>query len=698
MTDAVKAFFEPRSVAVIGASRTPGRAGHQQVLNLKAGFKGEVYPVNPGTDSIEGMPCYPSVADIPASVELAIVLTPAPRIPEVVESCVQAEVPAVLIPASGFAKASVEGLARQQRLLDSVRGTHTRLWGPNCAGLLNISNHLLASFVEYPEVRKGGISIVSQTGTYALGLFRNMMEIPGYGLSKIATIGNACDITEADVLEYLADDPDTKIIALHLEGVPGGARTFELCRAIAPVKPVLALVAGQTQAGKQASLSHTAGLATDARVVRGLLDQAGVIPVRDFTELIDLTRALSVVGTPHRAKRVAVVSTSGAACVLSADLITEAGLEVATLSPSSEARLAALLPDPNSVRNPIDVSLASLTHGNDKVIPEVASGLFEDPQVDAALFAMGAFAGKGSWFSPNMLDPAKTHSAKPAVAWSYGPREYLEAWSREFETLRVPTFRDLRAAIAGLAAVDRAAAARHPASVIRTASNATRTKRARRLIQHARQQRQPALTEPQTRELLADWGIEGPTSTVAANKDEALEAARRIGFPVAVKGIFFAAHPQTRRRPGGARHPGSNRGWRGAAPHARGRGLSRAGDDPPGLGAHRRLHPHREAGHGAHAGSRWLVSGCACRGRLPCPAAGRGRGGSYDRSKRSKPSFGGPSERLHPQTGLLCGKVLLQLSQLAEANLDLEAIEINPLVVVDEDKDALALARIRHRF
>ena len=382
----VRAFFEPRSVAVIGASRSPGRAGHQQVLNFKASFKGDIYPVNPGTDSIEGMRCYRSVADIPVSVELAIVLTPATHVPEVVESCVQAEVPAVLIPASGFAESSEAGVARQRQLLDTVKGTSTRLWGPNCAGLLNISNHLLGSFVEYPEVRKGGISIVSQTGTYAMGLFRNMMEIPGYGISKIAAIGNACDITEADILEYLAEDPDTEVIALHLEGVPGGARTFELCREITRVKPVLAVVAGQTQAGQQASSSHTAGLATDARVVRDLLEQVGVIRVRDFTELIHLTRAFSVVGTPRTTKRVAVVSTSGAACVLSADLLSEAGLEVATLSPTSESRIAPLLPDPNSVRNPIDVSLASLTHGNDKVIPEVTAALFEDPQVDAGSY------------------------------------------------------------------------------------------------------------------------------------------------------------------------------------------------------------------------------------------------------------------------------------------------------------------------
>ena len=443
----------------------------------------------------------------------------------------------MLIPASGFAESSEAGVARQRQLLDTIQGTRTRLWGPNCAGLLNISNHLLASFVEYPQVRQGGISIVSQTGTYAMGLFRNMMEIPGYGISKIATIGNACDITKSDVLEYLAEDPDTEVIALHLEGVPGGARTFELCREITRVKPVLAVVAGQTQAGQQASLSHTGGLATDARVVRGLLEQAGVIRVRDFTELIHLTRGLSVVGTPRTAKRVAVVSTSGAACVLSADLLSEAGLEVATLSATSESRLAPFLPDPNSVRNPIDVSLASLTHGNDKVIPEVAAALFEDPQVDAALFAMGAFAGQGSWFSPKMLQPAKTDSAKPAVAWSYGPREYLETWYGEFETVGVPTFRDLRSAIDALAAIEQAAAARERTPVNRHPPDSMRMERTRSLIDSARKQRQPALTEPQTREFLADWGIEGPASIAAANENEALTAAHRIGFPVAVKGI-----------------------------------------------------------------------------------------------------------------------------------------------------------------
>ena len=130
-----------------------------------------------------------------------------------------------------------------------MRGTRTRLWGPNNGGLLNLSNNLLASFIEFPATRKGGISIVSQTGIYALAVFRQLMQVPGYGISKVATIGNACDINEADVIEYLARDPDTKIIALHLEGVPGGARTFEVLRSVTRHKPVLALIGGQSKAG-----------------------------------------------------------------------------------------------------------------------------------------------------------------------------------------------------------------------------------------------------------------------------------------------------------------------------------------------------------------------------------------------------------------------------------------------------------------
>jgi len=691
MTDVVKAFFEPRTVAVIGASRTAGRPGHQQLLNLKSGFRGEIYAVNPSASSIEGIACFPSVAEIPAAIDLAIVLTPGLQVPAVVESCVEARVEAVLVPASGFAEASEEGRVRQQRLLDMIRGTRTRIWGPNCAGLLNLHNGLFASFVEYPQARKGSISVVSQTGTYALGLFHNMMDFANYGISKIATIGNACDITEADVLEYLANDADTEIIALHLEGIPGGAKTLALCREITRSKPVLAVVAGQTQAGKQASLSHTAGLATDERVVRGLLDQAGVVPVRDFTELIELTHTLSVAGTSRPAHRVAVVSTSGAACVLSADLLSDAGLEVATLCNDSQQRLAPLLPDPNSVRNPIDVSLASLTHGNDRVIPEVTGALFSDPNVDAALFAMGAFAGAdGSFFSPGMLEPGISDTGKPVVAWSYGPRVHLENWHRQFDSVNVPSFHDLRGAIAALAAIDRAAKARGRGAVISHAPEPEKAARSQGLIEEAKRRKQPALTEPQTRELLAEWGIQGPLSSLAMNEKEATDAARRIGFPVAVKGVSSLI---THKRAAGlvalnlrndAEVATAVRGMR----------------DVEGFFVQAMIEGGIE-----------LVAGVTRTDRLGTVLT-LGTGGAMvellgDAVFRAPPLDVTDAEQMIDQCGAgrllaVCERggvgaraavreVLLRLSQLAQANLDLATVEINPLVVLPDEAGALAV-------
>ena len=515
-------FFEPRSVAVVGASRTPGRAGHQQLENLKSGFEGDVYAVNPGTDSIGNLPCYPTVASIPGEIDLAIVLVPVPHIPDVVRSCVEAEVPAVLIPASGFAEASDEGRVRQQLLLDTVRGTRTRLWGPNNGGLLNLSNNLLASFIEFPATRKGGISIVSQTGIYALAVFRQLMQVPGYGISKVATIGNACDINEADVIEYLARDPDTKIIALHLEGVPGGARTFEVLRSVTRHKPVLALIGGQSKAGATASLSHTAGLATDPEVVRGLMDQAGVIPVTDFTELIERAQALAIIGTIKPAARVAVVSTSGAACVVSSDLLSASGLEVATLSSENEKRLGELHPYDDGLRNPIDAYPAMENRGTDQVIPAMASIVFADPGVDAALFAMGAFPAGGSLFAAKMLAEPKQTRGKPAVCWPYGERAELELWEQELRAIGIPSCGGLDSAVKTLAALNRAAAAQSRAPVAGVAANIEAVTRTRSQLREARSRNHKTLSEPQARELLAGWGIEGPLSIVATDEAEAL--------------------------------------------------------------------------------------------------------------------------------------------------------------------------------
>ena len=187
-------FFEARSVAVIGASRSPGKAGFHQVDNLRRHYSGEVFPVNPNADRIAGYRCYSSLDAIRGAIDLAIVLRPAGDVFRALEACIARGVPAVLVPAAGFAEASEEGEALQCRMVQRARESGVSIWGPNCGGFVNTANGLLASFIDLPRVRKGGIGIVAQSGIYVAGLFNQLMERSRFGVSAVATLGNACDV------------------------------------------------------------------------------------------------------------------------------------------------------------------------------------------------------------------------------------------------------------------------------------------------------------------------------------------------------------------------------------------------------------------------------------------------------------------------------------------------------------------------
>ena len=417
-------FFEARSVAVIGASRSPGKAGFHQVDNLRRHYSGEVFPVNPNADRIAGYRCYSSLDAIQGAIDLAIVLRPAGDVLLALEACIARGVPAVLVPAAGFAEASEEGEALQCRMVQRARESGVSIWGPNCGGFVNTANGLLASFIDLPRVRKGGIGIVAQSGIYVAGLFNQLMERSRFGVSSVATLGNACDVGAADIFEYLAEDPATSVIALHLEGLSEGARLLHAARSVAGRKPVVAALVGGSEAGAKASRSHTANLAVPGRVVPGLLAQAGIVPAREFIDLVDLAGAYSMMGTPRPARRVATISTSGGAGVIAADYADEFGIEMER-------------------------------HGTAAAMPEIADAVFHDPGVDAVLFGMGAYSGGGAEFHPSMVGDACASSGKPAVAWLYGPSSSLDAWRTNLEAIGIPCFRDLRGAVAALAGWDR---------------------------------------------------------------------------------------------------------------------------------------------------------------------------------------------------------------------------------------------------
>ena len=492
----VRRFFEARSVAVIGASRSPGKAGFHQVDNLRRYYSGEVFPVNPNADRIAGYRCYPSLDAIRGAIDLAIVLRPAGDVLPALEACIARGVPAVLVPAAGFAEASEEGEALQCRMVQRARESGVSIWGPNCGGFVNTANGLLASFIDLPRVRKGGIGIVAQSGIYVAGLFNQLMERPRFGVSAVATLGNACDVGAADVFEYLAEDPATSVIALHLEGLSEGARLLHAARSVAGRKPVVAALVGGSEAGAEASRSHTANLAVPGRVVPGLLAQAGIVPAREFIDLVDLAGAYSMMGTPRPARRVATISTSGGAGVIAADYADEFEIEMVRLAPATRARLGAVHPFDRGVDNPIDAWPAMERHGTAAAMPEIADAAFHDPGVDAVLFGMGAYSGGGADFDPNMVGDACASSGKPAVAWLYGPSSSLDAWRTNLEAIGIPCFRDLRSAIAVLAGWDRMyRRGREPSPPV-PASEPERLRRLRAAVEAAQRPGNRRLDEP----------------------------------------------------------------------------------------------------------------------------------------------------------------------------------------------------------
>jgi len=249
-------LFYPEAVAIIGASRNPHKFGHIQVANLlRTGFRGRIYPVNPRADEILGLRCYPSILDVPGHVDVAVISIPAPRVPGAVKECVERGVPYVVVIASGFREAGPEGARLEREMLEAVEGTGTRIVGPNTTGILNPESGFTTTFMPvYGPLKPGPVSFVVQTGLFAGTMLLHVLTAERFGFCKVAGLGNKCDLDETEVLEYLAQDPGTRVIAMYIEGVRDGRRFMEVAREVAREKPVLSSSpAGRRRAGGQRS-------------------------------------------------------------------------------------------------------------------------------------------------------------------------------------------------------------------------------------------------------------------------------------------------------------------------------------------------------------------------------------------------------------------------------------------------------------
>jgi acyl-CoA synthetase (NDP forming) len=355
-----EAIFNPQSIAIVGAS-SGRKIGGLAVRYLKfAGYKGKIFPVNPKEREILGLKAYPSVREIPDPVDYVIVMVPAATVLGVIDDCAAKGVKVVQLFTAGFSETGEEEPTRLERgMVARARRAGIRLIGPNCVGI-SVPAKLIPVETTGVIGQPGDIAILAQSGGHTetladVGLSR------GICFSKLISFGNACDLNAIDFLEYLKEDPETRIIALYLEGITNGRQLFELLAEISPIKPVVVLKGGRTEAGKEMATSHTGSLAGSAAVWTAAIKQAGAIEVSTLEEMADTLMALQYL-PPITGNRIAIVSQlgggAGGAGVLAADVCTSLGLELPPFTGEIRDRLKSIVNAPGSIlRNPLDLSL-----------------------------------------------------------------------------------------------------------------------------------------------------------------------------------------------------------------------------------------------------------------------------------------------------------------------------------------------------
>lgn len=455
-TNKMDCFFNPEGIALVGATANPNKGGFSILNNLKTGFKGPIYPVNPSYAELDGLPCYSSVRDVPDPLDLVIVFVPAPIVLPVVRECVDRGISGVIIESAGFAESGETGKNMQDQLTAIARESDIRIWGPNCMGVVDAIRKHVFSFVS-PAIwdnglSEGDVSLIVQSGMLSGGFLIDLMTHGIMGISKVCSIGNKSDVDECDILEYLIEDNKTNAIGLYLESVGNGRRFFDACRNTG--KPIVFLKGGKSKKGAVAAMSHTASLSGNGAVLSGAMDQAGVVRANDFFQMMDLTRSLSIYPEPLDRKpgRVAIVTYTGAAGIVSADFMDRHRLEVADLSEDARNILESVYPEWMPVSNPIDLWPAIEHSGVERAYGESIRAVCNDSGVDAILFHifLGGFVTQ---FNLQPAIKAAREAGKPIFFWLLGKKELVESFQKEARDLGVPVFRELSRAVECMAAV-----------------------------------------------------------------------------------------------------------------------------------------------------------------------------------------------------------------------------------------------------
>lgn len=349
-------FFYPRSIAILGATDSPGKLGYNVMWNLISHrFEGKLYPINPRKKTLMGLPAYPSILDIEEPVDVAIIIVPAKAVPKAIEDCCAKDIKYLVVETAGFAETGEAGRKTQAAIKDLIVKKGCRLLGPNCSGVINTHHHMVQSIGVIDHLRQGNVGLIAQAGVYAAGILTGLRHILDFGI--IATIGNKMDVSEADILEFMGEDQNIEVIGLYMEDVTSGQRFVNVAERVSQKKPVIVLKAGRTEAGKKAVSSHTASMAGNDAINSAAFRQSGVIRARDNEHLFGLLRAFSKQPLP-KGPGVLVVTYTGSLGVAATDMLYSCNLRLAELEPHLKEQLAETLDDYLNIQNPVDCSFS----------------------------------------------------------------------------------------------------------------------------------------------------------------------------------------------------------------------------------------------------------------------------------------------------------------------------------------------------
>lgn len=523
-------LIHPRSVAVIGASNTPGKIGWAVIQNMKScGFPGEIYPINPKEAEVAGYKAYPNIKDVGKPIDVAVLCVPAGVSVPVAEDCGKAGVKFLIVITAGFKEIGKEGRELEQKLVSVCRQYGMRMVGPNCLGVMDTHTPLNASFAKNMPL-KGNIAFISQSGALCVAILDWSLK-RGLGFSQFISIGNKADLNEADFIEAAGEDPNTRVICLYLEDVVDGPRFIEAARKVTPRIPVIVFKAGVSAAGAKAASSHTGALAGSNTAYDAALRHAGVLRASTMNELFDLANAFTTQPIPT-SKKVVIVTNSGGPGIVTSDAVELSGLEMSRFTEETLAVLREKLPITANIHNPVDV-VGDAHHDRYQIALETT---LKDPNVGSAVVLLSPTAVLDIKKAAEVtVEAGKANPDKPIVASFIGGYA-VEEGVNYLNANGIPTYPFPEPAVATLKGMYRYGELRKQVQESKewVFTDVNREKVAE-IFAKVKADGRNLLLGPEAAQVASLYGIPAAPSKLATTAEEAAACAEEMGFPVVLK-------------------------------------------------------------------------------------------------------------------------------------------------------------------